>query len=405
MIKYVRKIIIIGLVCTNCHANLADSIRPASPVLADVQAAINAANPGDTVIVPAGSATWDSDLTINKSVKVIGAGIGKTIVSRGSGNCAVLMTANGARFSGFEFVSGGMTVRGQGWRIDHVRFGSGGGSQTLLAERRGSSGLPTGVIDNCDLLNTRVIVSSDTILDHEAWREPSAIGTGNAVYVEDCYWTGTTTPSHVDTNYGGRYVVRYNRMEKSNNGVVFEVHSLQGNHRASRSWEIYENTIVATGGVWCPALIRGGTGVVFNNTFSGNFTVFGLALDNIRSWANIGYYSYPPGVAAGLPSENSLWDGNTEPYATYEGWPARDQIGRGQDAWLWTTQNPFPPQASEPAYFWNNKRAGTGVDLLPFLHNNNRRQPKHLVAGRDFYANTPRPGYTPYTYPHPLRND
>ena len=25
-----------------------------------------------------------------------------------------------------------------------------------------------------------------------------------------------------------------------------------------------------------------------------------------------------------------------------------------------------------------------------------------LVEGRDYYNNTPMPGYTPYTYPHPL---
>ena len=92
------------------------------------------------------------------------------------------------------------------------------------------------------------------------------------------------------------------------------------------------------------------------------------------------------------------WDGNTEPIETYRGWPARDQIGRGQDEWVWTEDNPYPPQSSEPAYFWNNKLE-TGEDLPVYVRDGGEI---HIKQNRDYYVSVPRPGYTPYTYPHPL---
>ena len=42
---------------------------------ADVQAAINSAQDGDSVNVPPGECTWTSHITINKEIAVIGAGL------------------------------------------------------------------------------------------------------------------------------------------------------------------------------------------------------------------------------------------------------------------------------------------------------------------------------------------
>ena len=50
------------------HIPASDTIWAASPELSDVQAAINAASPGDTVRVPAGSATWTARLEITKPI-------------------------------------------------------------------------------------------------------------------------------------------------------------------------------------------------------------------------------------------------------------------------------------------------------------------------------------------------
>ena len=60
----------------------ADVIQAASPSYADVVAAISTANAGDTVLIPAGKATWTSQLVITKGIHLIGAGIGNTVITR-----------------------------------------------------------------------------------------------------------------------------------------------------------------------------------------------------------------------------------------------------------------------------------------------------------------------------------
>jgi hypothetical protein len=85
---------------------------------------------------------------------------------------------------------------------------------------------------------------------------------------------------------------------------------------------------------------------------------------------------------------------------------ALDQPGRGQSDLLVghppinsrTGTAAWPNQRLEPSYQWNNIYTPTGVRI-------NITQAAGsfmLVEGRDYFNNTPMPGYTPYTYPHPL---
>ena len=46
---------------------------------ASVKSAIAKAHDGDTVIIPAGTATWTKTLTVNKNISLVGAGIDQTI--------------------------------------------------------------------------------------------------------------------------------------------------------------------------------------------------------------------------------------------------------------------------------------------------------------------------------------
>jgi hypothetical protein len=48
---------------------------------ADVQNAIEQAADGDTVLVPAGSSTWTSGISISKTLVLKGAGIGRTLIT------------------------------------------------------------------------------------------------------------------------------------------------------------------------------------------------------------------------------------------------------------------------------------------------------------------------------------
>jgi hypothetical protein len=57
------------------------TIKAASASRADVGTAVSAAKDGDTVIIPAGSATWDATLNVTKNISLIGAGEGQTVIT------------------------------------------------------------------------------------------------------------------------------------------------------------------------------------------------------------------------------------------------------------------------------------------------------------------------------------
>jgi hypothetical protein len=76
---------------------------------------------------------------------------------------------------------------------------------------------------------------------------------------------------------------------------------------------------------------------------------------------------------------------------------ALDQPGRALGS-LVTGNPPVPPvgwnnQISEPCYSWNNTTGNAQVNF---------EAGPGVRANADFLNNTPKPGYTPYVYPHPL---
>jgi hypothetical protein len=56
----------------------------------------------------------------------------------------------------------------------------------------------------------------------------------------------------------------------------------------------------------------------------------------------------------------------------------------------------WPNQVTEPCYSWNNTALEDGRPI-----NLSSSEPS-IKEGRDFFNETPKPGYRPYTYPHPL---
>ena len=250
---------------------------------------------------------------------------------------------------------------------------------------------PTGLIDNNEFKDSRVVVAGDlSLLAHALWSQPSTIGHPNqagVVFVEDNTFIFTEFGNAIDSNYGGRYVFRHNTLTD----VYIEAHSVQGENRGPRSWEIYDNAFTFTNEIYTSMFLRGGTGVVFNNTIVGPVSN-AIVLDNVRSWE---FLEFPPGSCDGT----SPWDGNTP---GFDGWPCRDQIGRGMDV-----LGSFPqPQASEPAYFWNNTLNGVPADPTvdhcdPVVKVNGSCA--DIVLGRDYFASVARPGYVSFNYPHPQR--
>lgn len=388
---FILTLIIGGVVISNADAA---TIRTDSCSLSNVQSAINGANTGDTLILPVGSETWSSSLSIpnNKKITLQGSGMQSTVITMNPTGTAIRLNRSGSRVTGIGFINGRIEADGYDFRIDHcnMSFSTWSSGISVMSRNLNPAVIPTGVIDNCVFNNMRIIVNGTNYMLAEngaqngLWASPLRLGTAEAVYIEDNNFTNGVNA--VDGNYGGRYVFRYNTL----NDVYIEAHSVQGNNRAIRKWEIYNNTINQVNkAMWVPMFLRGGTGVIFNNVLTGTWTNPNIAFDNVRSCASSG--------DGGMCNGSSSWDGNESGQA---GYPCRDQIGRSTDQWLWTSSKPYPPQEREPVYAWNNKHGNN--DLKIFQHNCSANA-LHIQERRDFYINIPKPGYIPYTYPHPLR--
>jgi hypothetical protein len=198
---------------------------------------------------------------------------------------------------------------------------------------------------------------------------------------------------------GGRFVFRHNQVTSDNAGT----HGTQGQrYRGVRSYEFYNNTFTNPNTrMFCAIYLRGGTGVIWGNTFRGGAGQTGytnaILMANYRSGLN----QRPWGICNG----SNPWDGNTDSL----GYPALDQVGRGTCSDLIRGDRPinvrtrrasWPHNASEPVYVWSN--SWTPVPNNPG-HYISSQQPV-IQAGRDYIDNgsTVKPDYTPYTYPHPL---
>jgi hypothetical protein len=151
-------------------------------------------------------------------------------------------------------------------------------------------------------------------------------------------------------------------------------------------WEIYNNTIFTDKGYYMPFRLRAGTGVVYNNSVTGNWANPNIGLDNVRTFE----------TTAQKCDGTSNFDGNQDS----SGYPCRDQIGRGRDKWLWTEKTPYPPQETDPAYEWDNTYSEAKKNVNFVVLNNCQTT---IKENRDFFNNTKKLDYRAYPYPHPLR--
>ena len=386
------------------HAGAA-TITAANCTLANVRDAVADASDGDVVVVPAGTCTWSSTLTITKSITLKGAGIDRTVIidevprSRIDKSLIKLGTSAGerSRLTGFTLrrgvvntqmnYSGTVIVYGssKSWRLDHVKFSQ------LAATAIRVYGATYGVIDH-NVFNLRgaqaIVVQHDTwggsSFGDGSWADSAYLGSEKAVFIEDNVFNQSATIGEIDCIGGGRYVLRHNTMNNSMAGN----HGTDSSHRlrSCRSMEIYENAFTKVSPKWYTGVfIRGGTGVIFGNTFIGYNA--GITLRNYRSLQSFS----PWGKCDG----SSPYDGNTD-----DGYPCLDQPGRGRGARLsgsLPTPSDWPEQQAEPIYAWDNVLV---AGLLPVIGSNT---PDSVKSGRDFFQ-SPKPNYTPFQYPHPLVN-
>jgi hypothetical protein len=381
-----------------------------------VQSAIDAAGNGDTVQVPAGSATWTSSVLVTgKSITLQGAGVGQTVITRNtaanSDAALVAMLSPGYRFtlSGFTF----STVNLAQWGIVNISGTTGGaapsGAQFRITNCRinvapttpdtGFRGIQCtsvyGVIDHCYIYNSSSNGQGISIGGNNSWNQtncptystPQSLGDTNAVVIEDCTFDfADLGDGALDSYVGTKFVFRHNTVMNTNVGW----HGADSAFRSCRSFEIYQNTFQASIVIYTAIRARGGTGVVWGNTIAGLY----------RDFFTLSHYRADPAYNSSQPPGLNI-DGNFDT----SGYPLLDQIGRGS----FPTVTPWPNQLGytqaqyeslDPMYQWGNNFKGSTsptctVDLPP-------QSATYIKPDRDYYDNRPKPGYVALTYPHPL---
>ncbi len=347
--------------------------------LADVSEAVSLASEGDTILVPAGECAWSDELVIDKTIIMAGAGIGATIIKTNlpSNGALIYMKSGASRITGFTFDSSGIGYPisiypgGDDWRIDHCLFTTTGVKKEVISIRGSQDDHPYGLIDHCDFYNGRIVVAGDAGCDeYIQWTDDRNFGSDKFVFIENCTFELAigTTGNVVDGNCGNKTVVRFCTFKNTR----IEQHSVQGDLRGTKAFEIYNNSLTAGQDVPIRAIWpRGGTGFIFGNRIQGYREP--IFLDNVRSEETRGDYFL-------RCSGTSPVDGNIN--AT--GWPCRDQIGRGKDLADWpAAPHPklsYPEQESMPAYFWGNGVVATVAESGSNIN--------HIMANRDFYEET-----------------
>jgi hypothetical protein len=277
------------------------TITARTPSFLDVSSAIALASDGDTVIVPAGTASWTTTLTITKGITLIGA---TTI----SGDHATAMTANDqtiiqdnaarspfpavgqlivinstagktTRLSGFTFTrgtaaaaySGTIVLKGTSHtvRVDHCHFLNLNGNHTIQTYDWVYGVLDHNIFDSNSAATAYIqhdAYGGGTAGD-KAWVDGPQFGTDQFLFFEDNFFNNTTAVSTIgalDGIGGGRWVVRYNKFHNCFAGG----HGTETVTRGTRAEEQYNNnfnwSVAAIGGS-----LRSGTMLSHDNTWDG----------------------------------------------------------------------------------------------------------------------------------------
>jgi hypothetical protein len=279
---------------------------------------IENAKEGDTVNIPEGKLVLKKGIIVKKNLTIKGAGIGKTIIESCMNNeNETALTVIGKDLDKFPIHITGISFEGltkdktnksismaingscKKFRIDNCKF-TGGGWYAIFIW-----GDTYGVIDDCQFIDPpkeNIFVGNnkkgDTIPGNASWNnKPWAaynfdldvkpnLGTTNAVYVEDCDFEFKTVGDNaICSNHGGRYVFRYNKIssEAKLNSCQIDAHgNWNSGSRGTLFVEIYGNSFYS-GHSYYGIHIRGGAGVIYNNTFYGDYTRL-IALNNYRVW-------------------------------------------------------------------------------------------------------------------------
>jgi len=370
-----RSLVPIGFILLFTYNAHSEIIHATSCSPAHIQAAVDSAATGDTVqLPPCIYSSWTTDtVSVSKAITIAGAGSTQTILKETRTNGITAGTepffsvnCRGWTSGRFEFY--GITLQGRGdektldrglslrnackdFLIHHSTFRNFGHAGIYIRDAEMNLTGRGVIYQNNFIDNFRPRRGYGIEVIGDGNYAPSIrLGTENAVFIEDNYFEGNR--HCVASNNGSHYVFRYNTIVNNReDAAAIDAHGkTQSWPRGSRTYEIYHNRIDNSVMRWAGIGIRGGEGVIFNNTING--TSHPILLWNDSS----------------LPSKEGC--------KTY---PCPDQI--------------------TDLYIWNNMADGSPVGATIWVRGT---PPGILLEGRDYF-HFPNPRYAPFTYPHPLR--
>jgi len=412
------------------------TINAASCNASDVQQAFNSVTASTTTVnIPSGTCNWSGQVTLtvpsgNTSLTVQGqsatniacnaAGFctggatdGTVIVDNyASTNSLLIITTNSTTSSLFRLtgitIQGGsgsvkyqgfVTVHGssQNFRFDHSHLNSATYSPGEASAGMQIQGCIYGVADH-NIIDQPSSSTNNGIQEYQgscngdstnqgngAWAQATNLGSPQSFYLENNILNNGFGN---DCLYGGRFVFRYNTFNATSPAAAIQTHATGSttDGRGCRSWEFYNNTVIAQSGNYINDLffLDSGTGVVWGNTIPSSSAGGGTGYKNVigadNDRTNNDDHTHTPCTGSGNCSNSfgfcgsqnsgqlfdSTWDRNSNPTTGYR---CIDQPGEGQSDFLqgifpnkcdYTSgqcsasnyAGTWPNQALEPIYEW-----------------------------------------------------
>ena len=407
----------------------------------EVLACITAASPGDTINVPSGSATWSSPIDITKGVKLIGAGIGNTVITRGGSYIISYVpadySANAAfRLSGFSFNGAGGDIFKLGRelypdkqphqtniRIDQNRFYS-ASAASMNAIAIEYFGQMFGVVDNNIFESYPYPMRNQNPAGYTVLWDPAIAGEKGYtlflpgsqynLYFEDNTFNMPSTAENAITNsqYSGRYAYRYNtiNLHGGQGWWLFDVHGKQDDEMHSPfGAEVYGNRLENNGNRDYGLIqVRGGQVLIHHNSateplaIEASATVVQCPPEPYRSLEMVhNTYAFDnrvnyTGALTNMGRNDTLsCGGRTRPTKGIDFFDQASSPGIGTGP---LTSRPTTCSVGQ-AYWATNQSTN---DLTGMVGKN----PTTPISGTLYKCtsqNTWTAFYTPYAYPHPLR--
>jgi hypothetical protein len=390
---------------------------------ADVQDAIEQAADGDTVLVPAGRCTWTSGVSISKALVLKGAGIGRTLITNDYPEGSLVSiresTTGHIRIQGFDFIPGTGPGPHPTFFIE-VNYASDGKPVLITANKftLGSSKNALGVRTNRGVIWKNSFVgtigtsymNNASALRHKhgltaSWTTPAKWGTDDTDGNQNLYFEANTLTNAlegIDVDDNARTVIRYNTFTNS----AVASHGADTSTWGGRYYECYGNTFIYDQtpipgkdgelpvNMNSFTALRGGSAVIWNNMYQD--------INSGPCWGDKSEIMFQAQNLRRKAGPFPCWTG---------GYPLPHQVGWGYTTGRTQCGASDIRQDSEPVYLWGNTGPANYDNPRIVDYSPNEcgctapSATTYIVRGRDYFVDTPKPNYSPYTYPHPLTLD